>query len=150
MKEIMSSPVIVGKIENSIREIAYIMKQYDIGFLPIAKKNKIVGVITDRDLVIQAVANGTNGNEPIENYITHKVISIESDGELKDILALMSQYQIKRILVTEKGKIIGVIALSDLLSKKIESQAFVNTLHKIDQVSTHMNQHNLQVDSFYL
>lgn len=149
MKEIMSSPVIVGKLDNSIYEIAHIMQQYDIGFLPIAKENKIVGVITDRDLVIQALAN-RDTNTSIENYITHNVISVESYGKVEDVLTIMAEYQIKRVLVTEENKVVGVIAFSDLLHSKIESQTLIETLSKIDRISTHSNQSSLEIDSFYL
>lgn len=149
MKEIMSSPVIVGKLNNSIYEIAHIMQQYDIGFLPIANGNKIVGVITDRDLVTQALAN-KDINTSIENYITHNVISVESSGKVEDVLNIMAEYQIKRVLVTKENKVVGVIAFSDLLHSKIESQTLVETLSKIDRISTHSNQSSLEINSFYL
>lgn len=149
MKEIMSSPVIVGKINHSIYEIANKMKQYNIGFLPIAKENKIVGVITDRDLVTQALAN-QDTDSTVENYITHNVISMEVSGKVEDVLRLMAEYQVKRVLITEENKVIGVIALSDLLHSKIDSQTLIETLSKIDHNPTHSNQDYLEIDSFYL
>ena len=100
----MSRPVIVGKLEDSIATTASIMKQHDIGFLPIAKENQIVGVITDRDLVIGAVANKVDPTSPIENYITHHVISIEQTVSIEDLLDLMADTQVKRILVTNEKK----------------------------------------------
>lgn len=149
MEHIMSRPVIVGKLEDSIQTIANIMRQHDIGFLPIAKENQIVGVITDRDLVIGAVANKVDSNSPIENYITHHVISIEQTASIEDLLDLMADTQVKRILVTNEKKVVGVIALSDLL-KQISPNQFVDTLQKISRNDFHETQEDLEIDSFYL
>lgn len=147
MKEIMSYPVIVGKIDESIFEIANKMKQYQIGFLPIAKDNKIIGVITDRDLVVGPLSNH-DIEASLENYITHRVISIAHNKDVDTVLEYMAKYQIKRVLVTENQKVIGVISLSDLL--QLDAKKIVSTLQTIDQNANHQTQENLEIDSFYL
>ncbi len=149
MEQFMSSPVIVGKLEDSIGTIAEQMKQHNIGFLPIAKENKIVGVITDRDLVIKALANHADSTSPIENYITHHVIYIEQNASTQELLELMSHTQVKRILVTNQKKVVGVISISDLLDHVQEKQ-LVDTLKQIDQNRVHEAQEDLEIDSFYL
>lgn len=149
MEHMMSRPVIVGKLEDSIEQIANMMKQHNIGFLPIAKENKIVGVITDRDLVVGGLANKVDPNSPVENYITHHVIYIEQNASTKELLDLMANTQVKRILVTNEKKVVGVIALSDLL-KYINPTQFVDTLQKIDRNHFHETQEDLEIDSFYL
>ncbi len=150
MKNIMSYPVIVGKIDNTIYEIASLMKQNDIGFVPIAKENKIVGVITDRDLVVQALANQVTSNMTVENYITHRIVSVSQDASIEEVLQNMSQYQVKRIVVTDKTKVVGVIALSDLLYHIQDLHQFVDTLKQIDQIHTSKTQDTLEIDEFYL
>ena len=150
MKDMMSSPVIVGKLNHTLAEIASIMKQHDIGFLPIAKENKIVGVITDRDLVIEALANRAAANTTVENYITHRIISIDIHKDINDVLENMRNYQVKRILVTDAQKIVGVIATSDLLYHYHDSQSLIKTLKEIDQIRVSTTQDNLEIDSFYL
>lgn len=150
MKEIMSYPIIVGKLDYSIYEIASLMKQHDIGFLPIAKENKIVGVITDRDLVVEALANEVASNATVENYITHRVISIEQNASIEEVLHKMSEYQVKRILVTENNKVVGVIAFSDLLNQVGQNDKLVDTLKRIDRIHTHSTQDELEIDEFYL
>lgn len=149
MKHFMSSPVIVGKTEDSIFDVANKMKTYHIGFLPIVKQNKIVGVITDRDLVISAMANKANFTSLIENYITHHIVSIEQTASTEDLLELMADRQVKRILVTNEKKVVGVITLNDLL-KHINSDQLVNTLQKINRNDFHETQEDLEIDSFYL
>lgn len=149
MEHIMSRPVIVGKLEDSIQTVASIMKRHDIGFLPIAKGNKIVGVITDRDLVIGAVANKVDPTSSIENYITHRVVYIDQNASIEGLLELMATYQIKRVLITNKKEVVGVITLNDLL-KHINPTQFVETLQKINKNDFHETQEDLEIDSFYL
>ncbi len=149
MKKIMSSPVIVGKIDDSISHIANLMKQYNIGFIPIARNNKIVGVITDRDLVVKALSNHVDSNTTIENYITHNVISIEWNQSIDVLLKTMETYQIKRILITEENKVIGIIAFSDLLNH-IHANSLCSTLKKIEENQYFSTEENLEIDSFYL
>ena len=150
MKEIMSSPVIVGNIEDTIFNIASMMKQYDIGFIPIAKGNKIVGVITDRDLVIEALANHTEHNTLIENYITHQIVSVDIKADIDDVIKNMKHFQIKRILITDNQKVVGVIALSNLLYHYNDNPIHLETLKAIDQSHFHPSQENLEIDAFYL
>lgn len=150
MRKIMSQNVIVGKIEQSIYEIADIMRQHDIGFLPIAKENKIVGVITDRDLVIEALSNNVESNTSIENYITHRIVSIDIEESIDFLLSVMAKYQIKRVLVTEKNKVVGVISLRDLIEHDIDCNKLIHTLKQINRVTIHSDQSDLEVDTYYL
>ena len=150
MKEIMNQNVVVGKINQTIYEIAEMMKKYDIGFLPIAKGNKIVGVITDRDIVIGPILNQIEGSTSIENYITHRVISIDINASIDDLLECMTTYQIKRILITDQNKIVGVISIRDLVAHNINSQKLIDTLKQIDCIKAYPNQSDLEIDEFYL
>lgn len=150
MKEIMSKNLIIGHIENSIYEIASIMKEYDIGFVPIVKQNKIVGVVTDRDIVIDAVSNCANTNTKIENYMSHHLISIESNKSIDDVLDLMASYKVKRVLVTEKNKVIGVVSLSNILSVSENCDKILATVKQIYAPVERPTQDHLEIDEFYL
>lgn len=150
MKEIMSKNLIIGHIENSIYEIASIMKEYDIGFVPIIKQNKIVGVVTDRDIVIDAVSNCANTNTKIENYMSHHIIAIESNKSIDDVLDLMASYKVKRVLVTEKNKVIGVVSLSNILSVSDNCDKILETVRQIYTPVERPNQDHLEIDEFYL
>lgn len=150
MEEIISKRLIIGRIENSIYEVATLMKDYDIGFLPIVKKDKIVGVITDRDIVIEAVSNCANTNTKIENYMTNRIISIEKDKTIDDVLQLMATYRIKRILATEGGKVIGVISFSNIITQYPNHPKLIETLQAIYTIENRPNQQDLEVDEFYL
>lgn len=116
VKDIMSKSMVTANINNKISEVSHMMKEYDIGFIPIEDNGDFIGVITDRDIVIRALAKGVSVDEEIDKYITHYITSISSDADIDEALELMSEEKIKRLLVEEKRQIVGILSLSDILS----------------------------------
>ena len=86
IKDIMSKNLIVKDINTNIYEISKTMKEYDIGFIPISKNNTIIGVLTDRDIVTKILANNDN---KINGYINNKIITININKSIDDIINLM-------------------------------------------------------------
>ena len=78
LSDIMSKHIIVGSVDDGIYEIASIMKENDIGFVPIARDDKIVGVITDRDIVVKIISNH-DYNSDITNYMTKDIVDVSID-----------------------------------------------------------------------
>lgn len=118
IKEIMTKSIIYADINNTIDEVANLMKTYDIGFIPIKDNGQFIGVITDRDIVIKAINNNDKLDQPIKEFITSNIISIDISKSLEDAVKLMSDYQIRRLMVKNKDKFVGIISLSDILSIK--------------------------------
>ena len=116
IEDIMTKNIITSNIKCSIYEVSLLMKNYNIGFIPITEQNKVIGVITDRDIVIKAISNSSNTNTNIENYITKKIIYLEQNHDIEDCLKLMSKHKVKRIIITNKGKMIGIISISDIIN----------------------------------
>lgn len=116
VNELMSKNIIYANSENTIDEVSSLMKTYDIGFLPVKEKDEYIGVITDRDIVIRGISNNIEYDNHIEEIITNEIISIDSEADIEEALEVMSEYQIRRLLVTSKNKYVGIISLSDILS----------------------------------
>lgn len=116
VNELMSKSIIYANIENTIDETCSLMKTYDIGFLPIKEKEDYVGVITDRDIIIRAISNNIECDNSIEDIITKDIISVDSEAEVEEALKIMSDYQIRRLLVKQKHHYVGIISLADILS----------------------------------
>jgi len=114
--DLMSQNIIYANAENTLDEVCSLMRTYDIGFLPIKDKDDYIGVITDRDIVIRAISNNLEYDSSIDKIITNEIISIDSDSDIEEALQIMSEYQIRRLLVTHKHKYIGILSLSDILS----------------------------------
>ena len=118
---IMTKSIIVGKIDSSITEISNLMKKYDIGFLPIVDNNKIKGVITDRDIVTEALVNTNDLSKSIENYITTNIVTVDINKNIDDVLNIMGENKIKRIIINDNDKMVGIISLSDIINSKYKT-----------------------------
>ena len=143
MKDYISKNLIVIDINSTIEEVAGIMKKYDIGFVPVSKDNKIVGVLTDRDIVVKVLANK---DYKIEGYLS-KPIYIDVNNDLNDALELMKKHKIKRLLVSDSDKLVGIISLSDILNKDINT---INTIKEIFAINRNSDTYITKVDEFYL
>ena len=115
VNDLMSKNIIYANSENTIEEVSSLMKTYDIGFLPVKEKKDYIGVVTDRDIVIRAISDNLEYDTPIDEIITDEIISIDSEADIEDALEVMSGYQIRRLLVTNKNKYVGILSLSDIL-----------------------------------
>lgn len=146
--DIMSKKIIIGNKDDDIVKIANIMKKYDIGFIPIVDNKKIVGVITDRDITTKAVSNN-DINKSISNYMTKNIISIPSNSSVSDALNTMKKNKIKRILINDNKKIIGVISISDILNCNINDQ-LLNSIKEIWEIGPNIHKYETEIDEFYL
>ena len=117
MENIISYNLITNKNTDKIFEVANNMLKNNIGFIPIEKDKKIIGVITDRDIAIRIVANKIDLNQKIEDYITKNIVCINKNNSIEEVKKIMIQNKIKRLLVEDNNKIIGVISLSDIILK---------------------------------
>lgn len=144
VKDLMCSNLIVCDINSSLDKIANVMKKYDVGFIPITNKNKIVGVLTDRDIITRIIANSDN---KIEGYLTTSLITIKSDEEINKALILMTKHKIKRLLVIEDDKLVGIISLSDLLNSKLN---LINNIKEIFAINRYDDFYETKINEFEL
>ena len=146
VKDKMSKNIICARLDSNIQDIAKLMKKYDIGFIPIHENNKIVGIITDRDIVIN---NVFNNDEKIKDYITKNIIIINENENIKSALELMKKHKIKRLIVTKSNKVTGILSLSDILSDT-NGNVLLDTLKEIYSIDKNEHDYNLAIDEFYL
>lgn len=150
IENLMSKQVIIGSVTNTLSEIATIMKKYDIGFLPISDKNKIVGIITDRDIVINAISNNCSQNDVIDKYIVRKIITIEQDKSIEDAIKLMGDEKIRRLIIVKNDKITGILSLSDIINSDINKDLIIDNLKKILEINRNDDLFKTEIDEFYL
>ena len=142
----MSKNLIIGKNTDSIKRISELMKENDVGFIPISNDKKIIGVITDRDIVVRALAMSAKGSSRIESYISPNVISCDVNENIETVLNIMKESKIKRVIITEFEKVIGIISLSDVINEKNAFEAF----KKIYEINRNDAYFKTEVDEFYL
>ena len=91
IEDVMSKKLIVGKNTATIKEISELMKKFDIGFIPISKNNKIIGVITDRDIVTRIITSNAQSSDLIESYISPNIISCDINSDIDTLLDIMKK-----------------------------------------------------------
>jgi CBS domain-containing protein len=115
VREIMETDIVTVSLEDNIFEIALKMKQHDIGFVPVVQGKQLVGVVTDRDLVLRGYAEKHSGSTSVREVISDQsIITVAPDANTEDAAKLMAKNQIRRLPVVENNELVGVVAIGDL------------------------------------
>jgi CBS domain-containing protein len=124
IREIMTDEVECVTLQDNVFEIATKMKNYDTGFIPVVEGKKLIGVVTDRDLVIRGYAEKRSGSASVKEVMTEQVDTVSPDATIDEAAKLMAQSKVRRLPVVENGELIGVIAIGDLAVRhKYEEEA---------------------------
>lgn len=115
VSEVMHKGVNTVQINDSIKKVAALMKREDIGAVPVFKNERLVGLVTDRDIVISCVANGHPLENPISLAMTHEIFSINENADLNLATKLMCDNQVSRLIVLNEGEQpVGMLTLQDI------------------------------------
>ena len=116
VKDVMSGKVATCEPTESLEAVARLMKKNDCGAVPVVSDGKVQGIITDRDIVVRAVAEGKNILDlDAASCMTRDVESIDADASLEDCMSLMEKKQIRRVVVMDKKTgIAGIVAQADV------------------------------------
>jgi CBS domain-containing protein len=99
----------------SVVEAARLMREEHIGSLPITDGEKLVGMITDRDITTRVVAEAADPNvTPVGDVYSGDLISVEPDNDLQEALKLMARHQVRRLPVVENDRLVGIVAQADI------------------------------------
>lgn len=147
-KDIMCKNVIIGSVNNDIKEISKLMKDNNIGFMPISDETSIIGVITDRDIVINIIANN-DIDSSLKAYLNTNIITCDEDDDIANVLDKMKTNKIKRILVKSDKKLVGIISLSDILNCD-KCDNIIDTLKTIYKLDNNNCNNDTAIDEFYL
>jgi len=117
-----ADPRSIGK-SVSVVEAARLMREQDIGSLPITDDEQLVGMITDRDITMRVVAEAADPNATsVEDVYSRDLISVEPDNDLEEALGLMARHQIRRLPVVEDGRLVGIVAQADIALSENETK----------------------------
>jgi CBS domain-containing protein len=123
---IMTGGIATITPQASLAEAAKKMASQDIGSLPVCDEpRRVVGIITDRDITVRAVARGMDPNQTrVEDVMTRDVLSCSSESEVEDACVLMEKRQVRRLLVTGQNEVpVGIVSLGDIALCLRESQS---------------------------
>ncbi|MGQ9424509.1 CBS domain-containing protein [Gilvimarinus sp. F26214L] len=117
VKQAMSQKPDILAANATVRECAQHMKQLDTGFVPIAKDDRLIGVITDRDLAVRVLADGKSPDDPVSSVETQEVLYCMEDDDIREVLKNMREQEVQRLIVLDNPQdkdLVGVISLSDI------------------------------------
>jgi CBS domain-containing protein len=116
IKELMTVKPRTVKTGDSIVDAAKLMKGEDTGVAPIVDGDRLVGVITDRDIAIRVVAEGRDPQSTkVEEVASRNLVTVDPQQDLDEALRLMAQHQVRRLpVVEEDGKLVGILAQADV------------------------------------
>ena len=100
--------------QATLKEVATLMLEQDIGAVLVMDGDRPTGIITDRDIVIRAVAYGHDYGTAVTDYTTGDVFTLDASTTVEDAAEEMGRQQVRRIPVTENGRVIGIVSLGDL------------------------------------
>jgi len=123
VSECMTREVRVASPGQTIREVAGIMAEIDAGVLPVGDNDRLVGMITDRDIAIRAVAQGKGPDTPVRDVMsTEKVLYCYDDEDLAQVAQNMGEQQVRRLPVVNREKrLVGIVSLGDVVQKEARS-----------------------------
>jgi CBS domain-containing protein len=141
VKDIMTEEVEIVHPDDSLKEAAQKMRDRDIGFLPVCDGDRLVGVVTDRDITLRSTAEGTDPNTSIgRDLMTSSIVYCFDDQDVKEAAKLMEEHQIRRVAVLsrEAKRLVGVVSLGDIArksTKKVSAEVLESVSELADRVT---------------
>lgn len=115
VSEAMTRDVRVADPRQTIREAARIMAESDAGVLPVGEDDRLVGMITDRDIAVRAVAFGKGPDTPVREVMSEEVLYCFEDDDIDEVAENMSSVRVRRLPVVNQDKrLVGIVSLGDL------------------------------------
>lgn len=131
-REIMTKNVRTATRGSSLREVATLMRDGDMGAVPIVDGGRLVGIVTDRDIVVRAVSDGKTPDSPVSEAMTAELFTVKPDDFVFEAVRLMGDKQIRRIpVVNEDGSLAGIIAMADVALEMEDEREIAETMEEI-------------------
>ncbi len=132
--EVMTHPLAVCAPDASVTDVAATMRDRDIGDVLIVEDAKLRGIVTDRDLALQALTGEDDPQQtPIRKYMSTKVITGEPAWDVEQVTAVMAKYQVRRLPIVQDGKLVGIVSLGDVARHEDQKHIVAKSLQAISE-----------------
>jgi CBS domain-containing protein len=131
-REIMTKNVRTAPPDARVSEVAAMMRDGDMGAVPVVDNGKLIGIVTDRDIVVRTVSEGKTADSPISEAMTTELFTVAPDDFVFEAIRLMGDKQVRRIpVVNADGSLAGIIAMADVALEMEDEREIAETLEEI-------------------
>jgi CBS domain-containing protein len=115
IKEVMTSEVRACEPTATVADVAKLMAQENVGPIPVVEDGRLIGIVTDRDIVVNVVAQGKDVNSTtVGDIASRDVVTISPDQDMDEALSLLAQHQVRRLPVVDGDRLVGIVAQADI------------------------------------
>jgi CBS domain-containing protein len=132
VQQLMTSDPCSIDVDKSVAYAAKMMRDENVGLAPIVEGDRLVGTVTDRDIVVRVIAEGKNPESTmVREVASTDLVTVEPQQDLDEALKLMAKHQVRRLPVVERGRLVGVVAQADVARQADDSK----TGELVEQIS---------------
>ncbi len=133
ISEVMTRNVKTVTPDTTAQEAAGFMLSEDAGSMPVSEGDRLIGMVTDRDIAVRGVAKGRGPETPVRELMTDQVICVREDDDVDDVASKMSETQVRRLpVVDEDDRLCGIVSLGDL-SRETNDESAHQALEGVSQ-----------------
>ncbi|ENH97736.1 hypothetical protein J416_04201 [Gracilibacillus halophilus YIM-C55.5] len=134
VQDVMTEDVSYCSKEDQLIDAAKKMKEKNVGAIPVCGSDReLLGMVTDRDLVIRGYAADKSGSAAIEEVMSDHVYHVEQSASLQEASQIMAEHQVRRLPIVEQNKLVGMVSLGDLSLDKMSDSAAGEALEEISE-----------------
>ena len=138
VSEVMTREVATVDADQSAQEAANFMLQGDAGSIPVTDGDRLIGMITDRDITVRGIAQGRGPDTPVRELMSEGLICAREDDDIEEVAMRMSEAQVRRLpVIDESENLVGIVSLGDLSRESQGEEAHI----ALEGVSDPGNQH---------
>lgn len=138
IRDIMTDDVESCSLLDNVFEVAQKMKELNVGAIPIVDQDQLVGMITDRDIVLRCIAEKHPPSSKVEEIMSKDLITITADQSTREAVRLMAEHQIRRLPVVEGKRLIGIVSLGDFAVRDLTDDQAKQALSEISEQTGEM------------
>lgn len=115
VKDVMTGEVAYVNASDNVERAAQLMNEYNVGSVPVCENDKVIGIVTDRDITLRSVAKGIeSSSQTVREIMSSNPVCGYPEQDVHEAARIMSERQIRRLPIVENGKLVGMVALGDL------------------------------------
>lgn len=135
IRDVMTTDVESAELDTTIEQIATMMRDGDVGAIPVLDDGELCGILTDRDIVVRCIAEGNDPSETtVEDILSDNLKTISPNQDTEQAARLMAELQVRRLPVVEKGQLVGMVSIGDLAVKSDTDEGRIGrTLEEVSE-----------------